>query len=148
MDAEQTWPTEAELEEADERKRTKLVKRVPQGFSEYQAAWIPDCDAGNYGENEERRKIPNPCSCSYSFPEHLSDVSDLEEENEPDLAEDSDADMSVDGEEKESRVTFADCSSSEYLPEPNEYDKQMDMEEENSMLQKLKGIFTFYRTFL
>jgi len=43
MDAEQTWPTEEEMV-ADSKK--KLIKRVPQGTSEYQAAWIPDSDAG------------------------------------------------------------------------------------------------------
>lgn len=46
MDAEQTWPTEEELTEADNNSRKRLVKKVPKGFSEYQAAWIPDCDAG------------------------------------------------------------------------------------------------------
>ena len=46
MDAEQTWPTEEEIAEADSRNRKKLVKKVPEGFSEYQAAWIPDCDTG------------------------------------------------------------------------------------------------------
>lgn len=51
MDAEQTWPTEEELLEAD-TKRKKLMKKVPKGFSEYQAAWIPDCDAGTILMNE------------------------------------------------------------------------------------------------
>lgn len=46
MDAEQTWPTEEELKEADQSNHKRLVKKVPKGFSEYQAAWIPDCDAG------------------------------------------------------------------------------------------------------
>lgn len=46
MDAEQTWPTEQELVEADEERKMKKVKKVPQGMSEYQAAWIPDLDAG------------------------------------------------------------------------------------------------------
>lgn len=45
MDAEQTWPTEEEIKEA-EQERKRLVKKIPEGFSEYQAAWIPDCDAG------------------------------------------------------------------------------------------------------
>lgn len=45
MDAEQTWPTEEELAEAKSQ-RKKIVKRVPKGTSEYQAAWIPDEDGG------------------------------------------------------------------------------------------------------
>lgn len=44
MDAEQTWPTEEEIAEVEQRSRR--VKRVPVGMSDYQAAWIPDCDAG------------------------------------------------------------------------------------------------------
>ena len=45
MDAVQTWPTEEELAEA-KAQRKKIVKRVPKGTSEYQAAWIPDEDGG------------------------------------------------------------------------------------------------------
>lgn len=45
MDAEQTWPTEEELAQAAAA-RKKIVKRVPKGTSEYQAAWIPDEDGG------------------------------------------------------------------------------------------------------
>jgi pre-rRNA-processing protein TSR1 len=48
MESEQTWPTEEELVEAEEESRVKRrrIKRVPRGMSEYQAAWIPDSDAG------------------------------------------------------------------------------------------------------
>lgn len=46
MDAEQTWPTEDELKEAEDAQKSKLYKVVPKGTSVYQAAWIPDEDAG------------------------------------------------------------------------------------------------------
>lgn len=48
MEGEQTWPTEEELAEAEEESRVKKrrVKKVPKGMSDYQAAWIPECDAG------------------------------------------------------------------------------------------------------
>lgn len=46
MDAEQTWPTEEELAEAAANRKRKIVKVVPKGTSEYQAAWIPDEDGG------------------------------------------------------------------------------------------------------
>lgn len=49
MDGEQTWPTEEEMAEAEEH--IKRVKRVPAGMSDYQAAWIPDCDAGIFQTN-------------------------------------------------------------------------------------------------
>lgn len=45
MDAEQTWPTEDEIANANEEtKKTRLVKRVPKGMSDYQACWIPDVE--------------------------------------------------------------------------------------------------------
>lgn len=47
MDAEQTWPTEEEIAEAQAEANRKIVKKVPKGTSEYQAAWIPDEDAGS-----------------------------------------------------------------------------------------------------
>jgi len=48
MDAEQTWPTAEEMEDAEDRmSKKKIVKKVPKGTSEYQAAWIPDSDGGN-----------------------------------------------------------------------------------------------------
>ncbi|KAK9135740.1 hypothetical protein Syun_015070 [Stephania yunnanensis] len=41
---EQTWPTEAEMAEADElnKQNSHKKKRLPRGTSEYQAAWIVD----------------------------------------------------------------------------------------------------------
>lgn len=49
MDGEQTWPTEEEMADAEEH--IKRVKRVPAGMSDYQAAWIPDCDAGIFNKS-------------------------------------------------------------------------------------------------
>lgn len=46
MDAEQTWPTKEELARAADSRYRKIVKVVPKGTSEYQAAWIPDEDGG------------------------------------------------------------------------------------------------------
>ncbi|XP_033832924.1 pre-rRNA-processing protein TSR1 homolog [Periophthalmus magnuspinnatus] len=44
MDGEQTWPTEAELLEAEEARKNKRVMKVPKGTSDYQATWIVDED--------------------------------------------------------------------------------------------------------
>lgn len=54
---EQTWPTEAEMAQADEDQKIKKIKKrsLPRGTSEYQAAWIvddsdeeeSDCDSDN-----------------------------------------------------------------------------------------------------
>ncbi len=48
MDAEQTWPTEEELNEAqslvNQQRVERKTKRVPKGTSSYQAAWILEDD--------------------------------------------------------------------------------------------------------
>ncbi|CAO3657801.1 unnamed protein product [Umbelopsis vinacea] len=64
MENEQTWPTEEELAEAEERVRQmnggepmnddgKVTKRVPKGTSSYQAAWIVDDDDDEYSDVDE-----------------------------------------------------------------------------------------------
>ncbi|OZJ03380.1 hypothetical protein BZG36_04488 [Bifiguratus adelaidae] len=59
MENEQTWPTEEELAEAEERVRgmTKdkpVTKRVPKGTSAYQAAWIVDDGSEDeYSDDED-----------------------------------------------------------------------------------------------
>jgi hypothetical protein len=41
MNAEQTWPSEQDLKEADLK---TVKKRVPKGTSDYQATWILDSE--------------------------------------------------------------------------------------------------------
>lgn len=51
MDAEQTWPTDEEMKVAKEHNKLKrMIKKVPEGMSVYQSAWIPDeeSDHGSY----------------------------------------------------------------------------------------------------
>ncbi|XP_011155361.1 pre-rRNA-processing protein TSR1 homolog [Solenopsis invicta] len=58
MDAEQTWPTKEELAEAAANRNRKIVKVVPKGTSEYQAAWIPDEDGESVcSENESENDM-------------------------------------------------------------------------------------------
>ncbi|XP_062241398.1 pre-rRNA-processing protein TSR1 homolog [Platichthys flesus] len=53
MDGEQTWPTETELLEAEEARKSKRVMKVPKGTSDYQATWIVDEDEEENGEIDE-----------------------------------------------------------------------------------------------
>lgn len=53
MDGEQTWPTEAELLEAEEARKNKRVMKVPKGTSDYQASWIVDEDEENGDIDDE-----------------------------------------------------------------------------------------------
>ncbi|XBI01376.1 hypothetical protein VPH35_130168 [Triticum aestivum] len=78
---EQTWPTEAEMEEAYEsNKQRKVVKRkLPRGTSEYQAAWIVD-DTDDEGDDSEN---DNPDGAGMvidekDHSEHDSDSSDID----------------------------------------------------------------------
>jgi pre-rRNA-processing protein TSR1 len=51
MDTEQTWPTDEEMKDTTEKnKKKRMIKRVPEGMSVYQSAWIPDeeSDHGKY----------------------------------------------------------------------------------------------------
>lgn len=61
---EQTWPTEEEMNgngvavpsdipDAVEGTTPKVVRRIPKGMSEYQAAWIIDEDEDDGDENKE-----------------------------------------------------------------------------------------------
>uniref|UniRef100_A0A8D8XGS9 Pre-rRNA-processing protein TSR1 homolog n=1 Tax=Cacopsylla melanoneura TaxID=428564 RepID=A0A8D8XGS9_9HEMI len=128
MDAEQTWPTKEELDEAasastttqgtGEGKGKAKVKRIPKGFSEYQAAWIPDSDA------EEE------------FMSSDEDEGDSEGEEED---QDEDDAMSVPESnrmEEEDPETMSTCS--EVPVDKDKYDKYIDLNEEEDTLRKLK----------
>ncbi|XP_043602557.1 pre-rRNA-processing protein TSR1 homolog [Bombus pyrosoma] len=112
MDAEQTWPTEEELAEA-KAQRKKIVKRVPKGTSEYQAAWIPDEDG-----------------------EELSECSNDESEDEMSVDEpNSQADSGPDAEEDEEEYETITVSE---VPDER-YDQNIDMTEEKEAMENLKN---------
>lgn len=52
LDAEQTWPTEEELAEA-EKNAAMRRRRLPKGTSDYQAAWIVDDDFSDISDEED-----------------------------------------------------------------------------------------------
>ncbi|PPD91883.1 hypothetical protein GOBAR_DD11193 [Gossypium barbadense] len=59
---EQTWPTEAEMAEAERNQKQKRLRKraLPRGTSEYQAAWIVDDTDGEdsgEGDNMTREQI-------------------------------------------------------------------------------------------
>ncbi|XP_071873874.1 tsr1 ribosome assembly factor [Bombus fervidus] len=112
MDAEQTWPTEEELAEA-KAQRKKIVKRVPKGTSEYQAAWIPDEDGEELSE----------CSIDESGDEMSIDEPKSQADSGPDAEED---------EEEYETITVSEV--------PDErYDQNIDMTEEKEAMENLKN---------
>ncbi|XP_062164009.1 uncharacterized protein LOC133870804 [Alnus glutinosa] len=97
---EQTWPTEAEMAEADRnQKQKRLRKRIlPPGTSEYQAAWIvdntdeEDSDSDDEADDgmvldERESEIPNQRGCK-NF--------DLDDDQASLNSKDSDAETDVD----------------------------------------------------
>ncbi|XP_053953037.1 pre-rRNA-processing protein TSR1 homolog [Anastrepha ludens] len=127
MDAEQTWPTEEEIKAAQqESKKTKLIKRVPKGWSAYQAAWIPDV------ETLETEDAINKDS----------DVSESGDESE-----DDDEFMSCENESFDGEVRNPHSDTDEYVETASmsdaaindeTYDLQMDFHEERETMKKIK----------
>ncbi|CAB3365603.1 Hypothetical predicted protein [Cloeon dipterum] len=113
MDAEQTWPTAEELEDAESRtNKKKIVKKVPKGTSEYQAAWIPDSDGESVDDEE--------------------DDEDDEEDPMYDAVSEEESECDENEEDDMESVTMSE------IPESSKYDKDMDVEEEKFALEKIK----------
>ncbi|EFA12491.1 pre-rRNA-processing protein TSR1 homolog [Tribolium castaneum] len=113
MDAEQTWPTNEEIEMAEQENKVKKVKKVPKGWSDYQAAWIPDDDTefleDNGSSDEESDQYMDAMS------EEKSDNSDQEDQD------------------------FDTVTESEVAPNDEKYDQEMDFLAERQELEKLKA---------
>ncbi|KAM4842894.1 pre-rRNA-processing protein TSR1 homolog [Thomomys bottae] len=112
MEGEQTWPTEEELNEADDfvKQSSKVVKKVPKGTSIYQAEWILDEGEGSDGEGDEYAMEQE------DFVEEDSQVESAEEEDE---------------EEYETMMTGESVRD-------DLYDEKVDEEAEEKMLEKYK----------
>ncbi|XP_051891779.1 pre-rRNA-processing protein TSR1 homolog [Pristis pectinata] len=117
MEGEQTWPTEEELREADDalKESRKIVRRVPKGTSDYQAAWILDDEEGVDEEEESDGEVEEQDLMG----EAMSQVSD--ESND-------------EGEAVEECETM---TLPESVPDDN-YDEKIDEAEEREMLEKYK----------
>ncbi|XP_069766404.1 LOW QUALITY PROTEIN: pre-rRNA-processing protein TSR1 homolog [Narcine bancroftii] len=116
MEGEQTWPTEEELQEANDalKENRKIVRRVPKGTSDYQAAWILDDEDGLEEEEESHEDMEQP-----DLMEEVSQAS-----NESDL-------------EREATEEFETMTLPESVRDDN-YDEKIDEAEEKEMLEKYK----------
>ncbi|XP_064632502.1 pre-rRNA-processing protein TSR1 homolog [Lineus longissimus] len=117
MEGEQTWPTEEELAEADAAQKNKaVVKRVPKGTSEYQAAWI--VDSGDENEDDDDDDDDD---------DEADDAMEAEEEG----SESEDEEIHEDDEEF---VTMTVTDGGDVT----KYDAAFDIEEEDKLLSKYK----------
>eukprot|EP00092_Neocalanus_flemingeri_P018370 GFUD01019879.1.p1 GENE.GFUD01019879.1~~GFUD01019879.1.p1 ORF type:complete len:755 (+),score=290.87 GFUD01019879.1:292-2265(+) len=152
MEGEQTWPTEEELLAA-EQNRVGVVRKVPKGTSEYQAAWIQeedeesgDDDASD-GEEESDEDMGEGAG---DIPEDEEDESEDEQANEDDFDTQSVA-MTEDGGDYDAKhVHFAaEMEEMESLKVarmdsmfPDEIDTPMDVPA-RIRFQKYRGLKSF-----
>ncbi|XP_077974539.1 pre-rRNA-processing protein TSR1 homolog [Styela clava] len=125
LDAEQTWPTEDEMKEAEEaiKEKKKLVKNVPKGTSEYQAAWILDSDE----EWEEKNNDDED--------DLDSDDEIMEEDDE--LKPTAEEDSQVDPDEFE-QIRVSESTQDYQFETMSQYDEGMDIEEEERALERYR----------
>ncbi|CAH3023579.1 unnamed protein product [Porites evermanni] len=111
MEGEQTWPTDDELRQAEDALvEKKVLKRVPKGTSEYQAAWITNSDDEEGDENEDDE-----------FYEEMAEASD------------SDNSMNDDDEQYET-VSIAATETDD-----SKYDESIDVDEDRDQLEKIRA---------
>lgn len=122
MDAEQTFPTDAEIAESMDQNKKKLIKRIPKGMSDYQACWIPDIEEVDEDDESESDEDDNKSfmSCDSKGSEKAEDDEMQSEEDEEEFEEATT--------EKESTTN-----------NDQKYDEEMDLYEERQAQAKLKA---------
>ncbi|XP_035390370.1 pre-rRNA-processing protein TSR1 homolog [Electrophorus electricus] len=122
MEGEQTWPTESELQEAEEARKSRKVK-VPKGTSDYQATWIVD-------EDDEE----DVDSC-------YDDDDDDDDDNmmdDGDDAENESQDGELGCESGEEEEEEEEMSSTGRVGAEQKYDEAMDESEEKDSLERYR----------
>lgn len=143
MDAEQTWPTKEELAEAAASKNRKIVKVVPKGTSEYQAAWIPDEDGGIAQIFLSPKKIfiyVHIYMCIY-FKKFVPCLESLcsENESEDKMSVEEARSEAASSEDLEDDEQYETITISEAPLDEERYDQNVDMLEEKQAMENLKG---------
>ena len=122
MDAEQTFPSDAEIAQSMDENKKKLIKRIPKGMSDYQACWIPDIEEVDEDESDSDDDDKSFMSCD-------SNGSSKKEDDEMQSAEEEDE------EEYEEVSTEKDSTANN----EQKYDEQMDLYEERQAQEKVKA---------
>ncbi|KAF8904976.1 ribosome biogenesis protein tsr1 [Mucidula mucida] len=132
MANEQTWPTEEEMNEtgdgnhgsmlpdANAGTTPKVVKRIPKGMSEYQAAWIVD-ESDDEGENGDENEDGS---------DRDMEEADEEPEEMVDMPMEEDTEMDI---ESRRSVAFQDLDNEEESNSMLESWRSRQREEENDL---------------
>ncbi|XP_019944114.2 pre-rRNA-processing protein TSR1 homolog [Paralichthys olivaceus] len=126
MDGEQTWPTETELLEAEEARKSKRVMKVPKGTSDYQATWIVD-------ENEEENVETDEESSDDDDDDMLDEAMDGEDED----IQSQDAGSCGSEEEEEDEEEEEVCAT-ERVGADQRYDEHIDEAAEEEGLKRYR----------
>ncbi|XP_006663372.1 pre-rRNA-processing protein TSR1 homolog [Oryza brachyantha] len=81
LEGEQTWPTEADMEEAylNNKQRKLAERKLPRGTSEYQAAWIVDDTDDEDGDSEnDNQDVAGMVIDEQGHSDHGCDSSDMD----------------------------------------------------------------------
>ncbi|MCJ8740097.1 hypothetical protein PDJAM_G00054920 [Pangasius djambal] len=134
MDGEQTWPTESELQEAEEARKSRRVMKVPKGTSDYQATWIVDDDDENEDDdNDDLDSCDDDDEEEDDADEMMEDGEDAENESQDgDACHDTVKDDGDEDEEEE------EISSAGRVGAEQKYDEAMDEAEEEDGLKRYR----------
>ncbi|KAK5929527.1 hypothetical protein CgunFtcFv8_010752 [Champsocephalus gunnari] len=126
MEGEQTWPTDSELLEAEEARKSKRVMKVPKGTSDYQASWIVDEEEESNGEIDEESS------------EEDDDDDDMLDEAMEDEDNVSQGPGSEEEEEEEDEEEEEEVCAEERTGVDERYDEHIDVAEEEEGLKRYR----------
>ncbi|XP_056329752.1 pre-rRNA-processing protein TSR1 homolog [Danio aesculapii] len=129
MEGEQTWPTEAELEEAEEASKKRRVMKVPKGTSDYQATWIIDENAEEEGDGGDD---DDDDSCD-DDDEMMEDEMDGDNESQ-----DAGSECASEGDDDDEEEEEEEISSTGRTGADQKYDEGMNESEEGEGLRRYR----------
>ncbi|KAG8186569.1 hypothetical protein JTE90_020866 [Oedothorax gibbosus] len=141
MEGEQTWPTQEELDEAELQPKT-TVKKVAEGTSDYQAAWIVEESEGEQSdESDDESQVEHEESQMMSDDESASSEDNMDDTESIATANNENYDDKIDmDEEKQTLVRFKEERMN--IMFPDEEDTPQDVSA-RVRYQKYRGLKSF-----